>query len=217
MSFCPNCGNQIEAASKFCRSCGAPVAPAVEAEPVVPVAEPVQAPVEAAPAYQAPVEAVPAYQAPVTPAYQAPAYQEPAAPVYQAPAYQAPPAPTYQAPTYQAPVYQAPIASEPVVSGSDKAKGIVGMALAIGGLFFAVIGLLYAIAFLEIEEGMSLGMAIGFGIFSLPLSIVGKKLSASSAAAGNTSATCSVGNKLGLAGIIVSAVMFFFGFISIML
>lgn len=202
MRFCPNCGNQIEADSRFCRSCGAPVA-------ATPVAEPVQAPAEEVPVCQTPVEAAPAYQAP--------AYQEPAAPVYQGPAYQAPPAHTYQAPAYQAPVYQAPVAGEPVVSGSDKAKGIVGMALAIGGLFFAVIGLLYTIAFLDLEEGMSLGMSIGFGIFSLPLSIVGKKLSASSAAAGNTSATCSVGSKLGLAGIIVSAVMFFFGIISIVL
>ena len=93
--------------------------------------------------------------------------------------------------------------------------GIVGMSLSIAGLVFAVLGLLYTLLGLG-ETGLGFGVAIGFGMFSLPLGIVGKILAGKSADAGNTSTPCSVGARMGLASIIVSAVMFFFGFINLL-
>ena len=212
MAFCPNCGNKIEEGCAFCGACGTRVAaPAAPAAPVAPV-EP------AAPAWAAPIEntAAPTYTAP-----EAPAYTAPAAPTYtapEAPAYTAPAAPTYTAPTYTAPAaptWNAP-AQQAEVSGGDKAKGIVGMAMAIGGMALAIIGLLYVLIGLEEGDGFSFGLAIGFGIFSLPLSIVGRIMAGKSQEAGNTSGMCSTGRTLGLVGLIVSAVMFFFGFISLM-
>ena len=90
------------------------------------------------------------------------------------------------------------------------------MAMAIGGMALAIIGLLYVLIGLEEGDGFSFGLAIGFGIFSLPLSIVGRIMAGKSQEAGNTSGMCSTGRTLGLVGLIVSAVMFFFGFISLM-
>ena len=176
MFFCSNCGAKLEDGSKFCTTCGTPVAPAAE-----PATQPVVEEVPVAPVYSAPVE-----------------------PVY------APPS----APTYSAPV--SPVYATVEVPTNVKIQGFVGMGLAIGGLFFAALGLLCAMIGIG-EEGLGFGYSIGYGIFSWPLSIVGKILCGKSQEAGNTSTPCSVGSKLGLAGIIVSAVMMFFGLINLMI
>ena len=192
MFFCSNCGAKLEDNSKFCTVCGTAVAqPAPE-----PVAQPAPEPV---------VEAVP-----VTPAYTAPSE----------PAYAAPSTPTYtppSTPTYNTvPTPVCPVCAPVEVSGSVKALGFVGMGLAIGGLFLAALGLLCAMIGMG-EEGLGFGYSIGYGMFSWPLSIVGKILCGKSQEAGNTAAPCSVGSKLGLVGIIVSAVMMFFGLINLMI
>ena len=105
--------------------------------------------------------------------------------------------------------------SAPVCSGKSKALGFVGMGLAIAGLVFAVLGLLYTFLGMMAGDGVGLGMSIGFGIFSLPLSIVGGSLCDRSIHMGNFSAACSVGSKIRIAGVIVSAVMLFFGIVSL--
>ncbi len=179
---------------RFCSNCGHPVEDgnkfcgACGAAVVAPVAaEPVPAqPVMAEPTPVQPVVAEPVSAQPVR------AY-EPARPV--APA----------------------VPATPVPATKDKVLGFVGMGLAIGGLFFGVIGLLYGLIFIAGDFGAATtGFSIGFGIFSLPLSIVGRILCNRSMAAGNISTPCSVGRKLGLAGIIVSAVMYFFGFVGLL-
>ena len=148
----------------------------------------------------------------VAPTYSAPVYTAPVAPANPIPT-----APVYTAPTAQAyqPQYQTVVA-EPEVAAKTKAQGFVGMGLAIGGLVLAVVGLLYTFIGLEIA-GMALGMAIGFGIFSMPLGIVGRNLCNKSMDAGFRSGACSAGSKVGLAAIIVTIVMTFFGFISMMM
>ena len=105
--------------------------------------------------------------------------------------------------------------NQPVVSGKTKALGFVGMGLSIGGLFFAVFGLLYTFIFMATIPIASFVYAIVFSLFSLPLCIVGGVLCNKSVEQGNRSAVCSVGSKLRIAGIIVSAVMLFFGMIAL--
>lgn len=191
MLFCTKCGTQLNPGTSFCHNCGAPV----------------QAPAEPAatePLYTAPAEPTYVAPAPVEPAYVAPTYTPPA---YTPPVY-TPPAPEYQ----NVPVYHA----EPVVAPKAKALGFVSMGLGIGGLFFAVIGLLYTFIGLE-ADGLGFAFALVFSILALPCSILGKVFHNKAEEGGNTSTPPSVGNKLGLAGIIVSAVMLFFGFISLML
>ena len=192
MAFCPNCGNKIEDGGVFCGACGTSIAaPAAPAAPVEP----------AAPAWAAPTTSTPAASW--------------SAPAPSAPAWSAPQTPTYSAPTYSAPAWNAPVKDE--VSGGTKAKGIVGMVMGIFGMVFGIIGLICTMTFLGTwysEEGFFL--ALYFSIFSLPLSIVGKVLASGSQDAGNTSGVCSAGKGMGLAGIILSAVMLFFGFICLM-
>lgn len=106
-------------------------------------------------------------------------------------------------------------AAEPVVSVKTKVFGFVGMGLAIGGLFFAIIGVLYALIGCFAEVGVGFGMSLGFGAFSWPLCIVGKIFCARSQESGNTSNVCSIGSKLSIAGMIVSGVMMFFGLIDL--
>ena len=127
----------------------------------------------------------------------------------------APAEPVYSAPVYT-PIYNAP-AVIPEVSGKTKALGFVGMGLGIGGLFFAIFGLLFTIANMDsyYDDGIALFLAIYMSIFSMPLSIVGRILAGKSRAGGNLSSVCRVGTSLGLAGLIVSCVMLFLGFVSI--
>lgn len=108
----------------------------------------------------------------------------------------------------------AAVATEIVVSTKNKVLGFVGMGLAIAGLFFAALGTLYALIGIE-EMGLGFGMSVGFGMFSVPCSIVGKILSEKSAAAGFCGTPTTVGSKLGLFGIIASAVMMTVGLINL--
>lgn len=196
MLFCTKCGTQLNANETFCRNCGAPV-------PAQNMAAP--APVE--PTYAPPAE--PTYAPPAEPTYAPPAYTPPAytPPTYTPPAYTPPVENTYAPPVYQA---------EPVVAPKAKALGFVAMGLGIGGLALAVIGLLYTLMGMDLDA-MGFGMSVGFGIFSIPCSILGKVFCNKAQEAGNVSTPPSVGSKLGLAGIIVSGVMVFFGFISLMI
>lgn len=179
----------------FCSNCGHPlegghkfcsVCGARVAEPVV--TEPVR-----------PAEPVMAEPFPVQPTMVEAAPTQPVQPVQPVYAY--------------APVQPA-VAATPVPTKKDKILGFVGMGLSIGGLFLGVIGLLYTFIFLAGEVAVATTVfALFFGMFSMPLSIVGRILSKKSMDAGNVSTPCSIGCKLGLAGIIVSAVMLFFGLI----
>lgn len=110
----------------------------------------------------------------------------------------------------------APVAvkAEPVISGKVKALGFVGMGLGIGGVVFGALGVLYTLIGMAMPP-MGITFALIFGLFSVPLSIVGRILSYKSIEGGNTSGVCSAGTKLGMAGLIVSAVMLFFGFINL--
>lgn len=128
------------------------------------------------------------------------------------------------APIAQAPVAQAPVAAPVIVESAPyirevpvkaKVTGFIGMGLSIGGLIMAIIGLLYTFMFISIEPEAGFVFSIVFSLFSLPLSIVGRVLCKNSAAMGNRSSACSAGSKLGVAGIIVSGVMLFFGLISL--
>lgn len=131
-----------------------------------------------------------------------------------APAYTAPAAPVYTAPA--APTYTAPVAAEPVVSPKAKVLGFVGMGVSIFGLFMAAIGLLYTFVGMATEEtGMGFAFSFAFALFSLPCAIVGRMLCNNSIGMGNNATPCTVGSKLGIAGIIVTAAMLFFGFITL--
>lgn len=91
---------------------------------------------------------------------------------------------------------------------SSMVLSITGFSCLVLGFFYTLIGL--------VEEGVALGMAIAFALFFLPLCIVGFALSKKCINQGDTSAFSRVGKGLGLAGIIISAVSLFIGFISVM-
>ena len=124
--------------------------------------------------------------------------------------------PTAPAAPVYAPVY-APATSQSAPASSKPAlgKAIAGMAMGIAGFVFALLGILYVFMGLTAEPALGFGFSIGFGIFSLPLSIVGMVLSKGAINEGSTSSMASVGKKLGTAGMIVSFVMLFLGFIAL--
>ena len=103
----------------------------------------------------------------------------------------------------------------PVVTGKAKALGFVGMALSIVGFILACIGLLATVATMEELKGVALGMSIGYGIFALPMVIVGLALSKKSKNLGFTSAAPTAGVVLGIIGIILVGVMLVLGCISL--
>ena len=70
MPFCEKCGNQVNADSKFCRSCGAKLTPTVQAAPVQ--AQPVVYPPPPPPA---PVQGAPVQQQAPTPTVSQPQTQ----------------------------------------------------------------------------------------------------------------------------------------------
>lgn len=117
MKFCTNCGAQIQPNSRFCVSCGTPVAQQPQ-QPRQPAQPQYQQPAQ--PQYQQPAQ--PQYQQPAQPQYQQPVqpqYQQPAQPQYQQPAqpqYQQPTQPQYQQPFPQPAVAPAPVFTPPVVS-----------------------------------------------------------------------------------------------------
>lgn len=158
--FCPYCGTQNTAHSKFCASCGARL---IEEQP----SDNMQQPSVAEPQPPVMESQQPAYTyQPPQPVYQQPAYQQP---VYQQSAYQQ---------TYQQPVYQQPV----TVPG--KGLGIAGMVLGIIALLFtccseyisipcAVIGLILSIVGLSKAKkaGMKNGCAVA-GITCTCISLV---------------------------------------------
>ncbi len=188
MYYCPKCNVTSEMEMRFCPQCGAPAMEMpTPAAPVVEAAQPIVEPV---------VETV---AEPVVETVAEPAVEPvvPAAPV--------------------APVAPVAVVIPPVEEKKPPhlALKIVSMALSIGGLVFAAIGNLYALIFGFIEEGMGLGMAIGFGMFSLPLAIVGLSLANKCLAAGDTSAMSRIGRTLGIVGIIATAAGVMLGFMTL--
>ncbi|MBQ3146444.1 MAG: zinc ribbon domain-containing protein [Oscillospiraceae bacterium] len=129
-----------------------------------------------------------------------------------APVESAPAEPVYSAPVYT-PIYSTP-AVIPEVSGKAKAMGFIGMGLGIGGLFISILGIIYTLLGMGFE-GLGFGFSIAFSLFSMPMSIVGRILSGKSMEGGNFSGACKAGSGLGLAGLIISCVMLFLGFISL--
>ena len=128
------------------------------------------------------------------------------------------PQPVYQQPDPYAQQYQAynQYYQQTPAPQVSKGKIITGMILSISGLVFAGLGLLYTfIGLLTTEIGVALGMAIGFGIFSVPLSIVGLVLSTGCIRAGAQSGMAKVGKILGLIGVIASGVMLLLGLMSL--
>lgn len=123
--FCHNCGNKLEDTACFCGKCGAPVAAAPAAEPVVePVAEPVVEPV-------ADVGEEPVAEAPVV--EEAPAAETPAVeaePAVEAPAVEEMPA--FEPPAAPEPVYMPPQYVEPEVTGPRGSKGMSIASLILG-------------------------------------------------------------------------------------
>lgn len=125
----------------------------------------------------------------------------------------------------QQPVYQPesgqnqPVYGQPQYPAAQPAKPhlgkvITGMALGISGGSFGILGMLYTLIGM-VEAGMAFGMAIAFSMFSAPLSIVGLVMSAKNIREGSTSGMCRVGKGLGLAGVILSGVMLFFGIMNL--
>lgn len=109
-----------------------------------------------------------------------------------------------------------PVMTEPPrLSVKTKVLGFVGMGLSIGGFVIAILGILYTMIFMEIPPAGAV-FAFYLSVFSMPLSIVGRILSKKSIEGGNQSTVCTVGTRLGLAGIIISAVMLFLGFTNLM-
>lgn len=191
MAYCSSCGNYLDDSAKFCSVCGAQVkAPAAVVAPAEPV-------VTAAPVAEPVVEPAAPVVEPVAPVVEP---VKPAAPVYCAPAE---PVRTYTA--------------APIVSTKTKVFGFVGMGLGIGSLFFAVLGIIYTAIGMFGGIGAGFGFSIGFGIFSAPCGIIGIKFCNDSYKAGNTSKVCNIGKKLAIAGIIVSGVMAFLGFIDLII
>lgn len=143
----------------------------------------------------------------------APPVVEPVAPPVVEPVVEAPAAPTYYAPAE--PARTIPVM--PVISGKTKTFGFVGMGLGIGSLALAVLGIICVIAGMTIGSALGFGYSIGYGLFSWPCAILGMKFSNQSYEAGNTSNVCSIGRKMAIAGMIVSGVMMFLGFIDLVI
>lgn len=200
MKICPNCQHTTDSDLNYCPSCGA----MMQAVPEAPAAP-------EAPAYEAPA---PTYAAPATPAYEAPAapYAQPQQGYVQPPQY------TYAQPPYVQPMYAQP---QPPRSPVSKGKVITGMALGIAGMAMAILGLLYTtiyffISFAMAEMALATAiMGFVFMAFSLPLSIVGLKLSSDSRALGDQTKMSALGEKFGRVGLVLSIVMGGIAFISI--
>lgn len=97
----------------------------------------------------------------------------------------------------------------------SKAMAIVSMALAAAGLFFSVFSFFYTIIFAMVDAAVGFGMSIGFGFFSIPLSLVGFILAIKARNAGNTTVFSKLGKIFGLIGLILSAFSVFIGLICV--
>ena len=199
MYICPNCNKKSENAINFCPDCGT----AMISAPVE-VNEIPEQPQYAQPF--APQYSEQQYGAP--PAPQQPIYNQyvnnsaPVQPQYPQQQYNQP----YGQPTYNQPVYYQPEAP-------SKAKAITGMALSAAGLLFAVMGFFDTLMSMGFDGAYALGMSIGFGIFSLPLSLVGLIMSSKARSNGDMSIFTKLGKIFGLVGTILSGVTILFGII----
>ena len=196
MYICPNCNKQSETPANFCPRCGTTMIIAPEVQVEAPQTQ-----------YVAPQPEQPQYAEPQQPVYAQPQYTQP----QYAP--QQPQQPMYNQPQYTQPVYNQPQYVAPQPSVPSKAKAIVGMALGAAGLFFAVMGFFYTLMFVAIDGAFAIGMAIGFGIFSMPLSLVGLIMSSKARNAGDISVFTKLGKIFGLVGTIVSGVNLIIGII----
>lgn len=95
----------------------------------------------------------------------------------------------------------------------NRATGIIGMVISSIGLIFAVLGFIYVLIYASLSGTLSFSAAIGCGIFSLPLSVIGYIFSRSSANSGNFSICCRLGNIFGLIGMILTGVSVLLGYI----
>ena len=209
MNFCPMCGGEMVAQREVPVIASEPIveAPAAPAElEVQPIPQPVPEPVYVPQPTYAPV-APPQPAQPVTPPQPTYAPVTPPQPTYTQPV--TPPQPTYAPPVQ--PVYYQGTVQGPRVSMGMK---ITSMALSIAGLLFAVYGFFYTLVGLS-EEGMAFGMALVFGLFFAPFSIVGLALAGKCRSAGDTSAFSRVGKILGLIGVILAGFNLFLGMISL--
>lgn len=98
----------------------------------------------------------------------------------------------------------------PQTQGPSLAMKIVGMALSIGGFFFAFLAFFGSMSILGYDEAFS--VAFVYSIFSLPLSIIGLIFSIKSSSQGDTSAFSKVGKIFGIIGL---ALMGFILFVSL--
>lgn len=197
MYVCPNCNKQSETPANFCPRCGTAmiIAPEVQVE--------------------APQQAVPQPQY-VAPQPEQPQYAEPQQPQYVQPQYTQPQQPIYNQPQYNQPMYAQPQYVAPQPSTPSKAKAIVGMALGAAGLLFAVNGFLYTMIFMAKDGGEAgLAMALVFGFFSIPLSLVGLIMSAGTRKAGDTTIFSKLGKIFGLIGVILSGVTLLIGIVGL--
>ena len=117
----------------------------------------------------------------------------------------------------------APYPAEVVVPTKSKVMGFISMGLGIEGLVLAVFGIFYtlivAAAFsgpYYYENPTAFIIALYFSLFTLPSCIVGLVLSGKSSSCGVTTTPASVGKKLSIAGIIVTGVMLFIGFVAML-
>lgn len=99
--------------------------------------------------------------------------------------------------------------------GGNIAMRIVSMVLSISGFSFLILGFLYTLIGL-VEAEMAFAFAFVFALIFLPMCIVGLILSNKCNNNGDYSTPCRVAKGLGLAGIIVSGVSLFIGFIALM-
>lgn len=127
------------------------------------------------------------------------------------------------APQYIAPDYT------PKIPGKVKAWGFIGLGLGAYGLVYAVLGLIYAFIYMMAAMATAVGtggysgmgiaamfFAVIMGACSFPPALIGRSLCGNSQDAGNTSRACSIGSKLCLAAIIVSAAMMACGFFALL-
>lgn len=213
-SFCPQCGNRLVSAAPLYNEATeqtVSVYPGATAQPTI-YADPAPADSEqtvgvypnAAPQpnyYSEPETVEITIESEPTPVQETPAYTQPAA------------QPANNHNSYSAP--QPNYYSNAPVQGPSLAKKIVSMALSIAGFAMSIFDFLYVMIFLAEDGAFAFGFSFGFGIFCLPLGIVGLVMSNSCRNLGDESTFTRLGKIFGLIAVILTAVSFFFGFIGL--
>ena len=116
--------------------------------------------------------------------------------------------------TYVQPVQPQYNYNQPAQPKSNVALRIVSMVLSISGFSFLILGFIYTLIGL-IEAELAFSFAFAFALIFLPMCIVGLILANKCVNNGDFSTPCRVAKGLGLAGIIVSGVSLFIGFIAL--